>query len=522
MGILNANCPTIDPMTNRRPLLNQPLDRAALTVIALLSVMILAVLLGGSHAAPKVRDFSWQNKQVGAEDRAFLLTFNRPMAQASVEANLRIDPVLPGKISWAGRRMAYTLERPAPYGETFTLQLKGARDRFTQADGKAMELFTGTFRTRDRAFAYLGVEGEDAGRLLLYNMTRQEKQVLTPPDLVVMDFEPYPEGDRILFSASQRSAQSQGLLDQQLYTVTTGIYYDAAAQSPGVLQLDRAPGEEQPPGIITPILDSKEYQNLKFDLSPDGKTIVVQRVNRTNPGDFGLWIVTPDEPPRPLKTEPGGDFLIAPDGNTLAMAQGQGMAILPLAADSKPLDFLPKFGMTLAFAKDGSAAAMVKFNVDPRTPTRSLFVVTNQGTEQELLTTEGSILNAYFSPNNRLLYALVTRRLPGEAFLEQPFLTAINLESAKRTDLLLLPVQREVQMALAPDGLALLFDQIVEQAPNQPPNQPGDSPLRSSQGTAIASSQLWLLPLVVDPSGNPVKASPQELPLPGLRPRWLP
>jgi hypothetical protein len=46
--------------------------------------------------------------------------------------------------------------------------------------------------------------------------------------------------------------------------------------------------------------------------------------------------------------------------------------------------------MVLSFARDGSAAAMVKFNTDY---TRSLFLVTNQGLQKELLRTTGSILS---------------------------------------------------------------------------------------------------------------------------------
>nr|WP_309229535.1 hypothetical protein [Oscillatoria sp. FACHB-1407] len=503
--------------------LSQPIDRVAIIVIVVLSALIGLLLLGGGHTAPRIRDFSWQNRQIGAEDTAFLLTFSRPMNHSSVENNLRIEPPLAGKFSWAGRRMAYTLETPAPYGTEFQLQLQGARDRFSEANDTDAQIqpFAGTFQTRDRAFVYLGVEGEEAGRLVLYNLTHQQKKLLTPANLVVMDFEPYPDGDRILFSASDRATQDQGMLDQRLYTVTTGIQVKAPALSPFERQSAPAPtssGSPQPPGVIEEILDSKDYQNLKFDLSPNGQIIIVQRVNRTNPADFGLWQLKANQPPQPLQTEPGGDFLIAPDSQALAMAQGQGMAILPLESGADPLDFLPKFGMTLSFARDGSAAAMVQFRADPGNPLRSLFVVTNQGTEKELLETNGSILNAQFDPTNRLLYGLITERIPGEEYLEQPYLSVINLETTKRTDLLKLPIQRDIQMSLAPDGLGILFDQIVTRSPDEAP----DSLLQSQDGGAIATSRLWFLPLVMDKDGNPTKQEPQELPLPGLRPRWLP
>ncbi|MBE9177290.1 hypothetical protein IQ268_01710 [Oculatella sp. LEGE 06141] len=513
----------------------QPLDRAALLLIVVLSLLIGLLLLGGSRTAPRVRDFTWQNKQVGAEDTAFILTFSRPMDQASVEQNLRIVPPLPGKFSWAGRRMAYTLESPAPYGETFRLEMRGARDRFTSAENEQnrMPLYVGEFRTRDRAFVYLGVKGEQEGRLVLQNLTTQAEEILTPPELVVMDFEPYPDGDRVLFSASDRADQAQGFLNQRLYTVTTGIQIQAPASAPGQrssnsLWPERA-ADMQPPGQMTQLLDSDAYQNLKFDLAPDGETVIVQRVNRQDPGDFGLWMVKPDVPPQPIETEPGGDFLITPDSSSIAMTQGQGLAILPLESNADSLDFLPKYGQILSFANDGSAAAMVQFNVDdPTNPTRSLFLVTNQSTETELFRTNGNILSAQFDPTNRMLYSLYTKRLPGDVYVEEPYLAAMPLPTAatssetaepaaQKVDLLQLPIQRDLQMSLSPDGLGILFDQVTSTT-----DEADTGVVRSNEGRTIADSRLWFLPLEINENGRPIPAQPQPLPLEGLRPRWLP
>ena len=118
-------------MTLKR--LSQPIDKIAIALITFLALIIGLLLWGGTtcddncifHPGAKVNDFSWQNKTIGGEDRAFILTFNRPIDRASVEQNLAIKPPLPGKISWSGLRMAYTLETPAPYGETYHLALTG-------------------------------------------------------------------------------------------------------------------------------------------------------------------------------------------------------------------------------------------------------------------------------------------------------------------------------------------------------------------------------------------------------------
>ena len=517
------------PKTTKKSL--QPLDKAAITFIAALSVAMGVLLVMGDHAAARVRDFSWQGKQVGADNVAFIMTFSRPMDPGSIEENLKITPPLSGKFSWAGRRMAYTLNAPAPYGQSFEVSLDQADDRFSAATERETNFqpFQGRFETRDRAFVYIGLEGEEQGRLVLYNLTRLQKTILTPADWVVLDFKPYPLGDRILFSATEQAAYQQGLLNQKLYSVTTGlnpIPPEAEASTGGWLPLKSDP-KPRVKGEIEVLLDSQDYQNLKFDLSPDGKTVVVQRVSRKNPAEFGPWIVADGSEPRPLETDPGGDFLIAPDSQTLVLLQGEGVAIIPLVSESEtttavePLDFIPQFGRVFDLARDGSAAAMVNYNQnDPEQRyTESLFWVSNQGEEKELLRTTGSILNAQFDPTHRILYCLATQLLPGDTYVEKPFLTAVDIKTGELRDLLALPPQASINISLSPDGLALLFDQTTSADPNI-------NGVRTRDGRVITTSHLWLLPLFTTPTerlaATPVQLPPKQLPFKGVQPVWLP
>lgn len=410
--------------------------------------------------------------------------------------------------------MAYTLTRPLPYGMSYQLQLKSAHDRLSgDADPSLIQPFLGRFTTRDRAFICVGVEGADAGRLILYNLTQQQKTVLTPPELVVAEFEPYPQGDRILFSATKRSGQNQSPFDPKLYTVSTGIAFNSPEQTI----------KQVPASKVKLVLDNQEAQILKFDLSPDGQNIVVQRADRGNLAQSTLWLLQENKSPQLLNSQPGGDFLITPDSNTLVIAQGQGLAVLPLQPDvsSRPLDFLPRFGRVLNFAGDGSAAAMVKFNPNE---TESLYLVTNQGAQQELLRTTGSILSAEFSPLKQTLYCLLTQLLPGPEYRERPYIGAINLKTGKLTPLVILPEQPDLQLRLAPDGSALLFDQVASTSQADAKSQPDRA--------MVATSKLWLLPLqeLADslnpdgqiPQSEPTPPQPQALPISGAYPRWLP
>ncbi|MGB3238484.1 MAG: hypothetical protein WBB29_09325 [Geitlerinemataceae cyanobacterium] len=488
------------------------LDRAALTAIVVLMVPILILVLGGDRTVPYIRDFSWQNRQVGAEDRSFILTFSRPMDRASVEENLQIDPPLPGKISWAGRRMAYTLDQPAPYGFEFEMKLANAQDRLSAAKKRetSIEPFGEKFSTRDRALVYISLNPSETGQLVLYNFTQDRTSVLTPADLRVMDYKIYPNGDRILFSAVERGSQNPGLGDVQLYTVTTGI-------SPHV------PGEDEPKpepvGKIRRILDNKDYQNLKFDLSPDGRTIVVQRADRRNPGgSAGLWVIRDGEKPQPTPGKSGGTFLIAPNSEELAIAQGQGISILSiedLKKDaSKPLEFFPQYGNILNFTRDGSAAVMVKYNADY---TRSLYLVPNQGDPQEILNTKGSILSAQFDSTGGILYCVLTDLIEGEIYKEVPYLAALNLESQKFQRLFEFKTpQPDITAHLSADGLSLIFDRLKTSNSREPTKGP-----RTSSGGTIVSGRLWLLLLAQTQSGE-IDVSGEELPLVGFLPRWLP
>jgi hypothetical protein len=492
---------------NRRQLFSQPIDKVAIGLMVILSMAIAVLLLLGDRTKPEVREFSWQDRQVEAADTAFVLTFNRPMDQDSVIANLNITPELPGKVSWAGRRMAYTLDTPAVYGNEYTIELKDAYDRFADEVGNhvPIEPFTAKFSTPAPAFAYIGAGAEDAGRLVLYDQQKQGRLLLTPENLSVTDFRIYSDRQKILFSAAERLADgSLDILEQKIYTVTTGLGANA-----------------KPAGELALVLDSQEYQNFKFDLAANGKIIVVQRLDKQNPGRYGLWVIKDGESPKPLNNEPGGDFVITPDSDAVAIAQGEGVAILPLEPEAEPLDFLPRFGTVLSFSRDGTQALTIKFNTDY---TRSLFLVTNQGVQQELFRTEGSILGAQFSPNKQIVYCLLTDLYQAEnLYREVPYLAAIDLQTNQLTRLLDLPEQQDLRINLAPDGTAIAFD-VVLVDPNQVNQINRDYEQTGGEVDITAAieqtpPQIKLLSL---PGANIENPGLVSLNLFGSQPRWLP
>ena len=468
-------------------------DLVALLTILVISVLIALVLSNGAQARLRIVDFSWAGKTVGIEDRQFRLTFNRPVARSSLK-QVQIEPPLPGKISWSGRDLTYTLTEPPIYGVTYKIAFEGAKER---GQPRPMEPFESQFNTRDRRFAYIGVDVEAQGRLILYNLTQQQQNYLTPADLVVTNFAVYPDGNKMLFSAYERS-QNQGFTSQQLYTVTTGLNFSEA--------------EAQPLGRINRLLDAQDYQNLKFELADNGKTIVVGRINRRNPAESGLWVIPETGEPRPLGI-PGDDFVVAPNGQSVAVAQSRGITLVPLTTEAGSPEFIPGYDRILGFSPDGAQKLLEKYNADY---TRSLVVIQN-GTAKEISRTISPTIGCRFRARSPDLYCLKTDLIEQNGqYQEEPFLSVINLETSKEVPLLALPNYSDVQMSVSPDGIVLLFDQVLTMAPS-----PNSQPI-TEDGQAIAAGQLWLLPLPkLQPGNDSVEVVPQEL-LPGFNPLWLP
>lgn len=474
-------------------------DRLVLATILALIAAISSILIQGNQVPTRGENFSWQGRKIGVRDNYFTLSFNRPIDRSDIETSLVIDPPLPGKISWAGDRLTYTLTELPIYGKKYQVKLPIAQG----------EDLIGEFYSHDRAFAYIGVNQEERGRLIVCNIiqgpnnvTELKKTILTPGDLVVTDFQIYPRGERILFSAFDRSDLGRDTPKQQLYTITTGLNHDEH-------------GQNLPSGRIEKFLDAKTYQNLRFNLSDNGKTLIVQRINHGNPGDASLWVISDDGQSRPLGMQ-GDNFLLSPDGKKAVVSQTGGVAVIPLDVQGGKPQFLPTYEKILAFSRDGRQKLMVKSEPDNQ---RSLFLLDDRGESRLLLRTANPIISCEFEPRQeKTLYCLKSDLVMGSdgKVKEEPFLGIIELKTGKMTPLLALPNYRDVQMSMSPDGVALLFDQLATV-----PFGVGND-LVTGEGSSIADGRLWLLPLPDQFSPNSIpKILPQELNA-GFKPRWLP
>ncbi len=499
-------------------LIENTLDKICISFI-LIFTLIITILIGGSSICvldqcllknhPKIKEFTWENGKIGSTDTAFILTFDRPMDHQSVENNLKIEPPLEGKIIWSGRRLIYTLKDIIPYGNSYRLSLKNAREKFRGKNklGATIEPFIAEFNSKDRAFAYIASEGKNLGQLILVNLTKKNQTILTPNNIIVSDFKFTKNGEFIIFSASNKKKEIEGLSYLQLYQVSTGIINSNNVQIPGEIKL---------------ILDDRIYQNNEFDLAGEnGEKIIVQRINRKNPSDFDLWLVEADKTPQRLNHQ-GGEFLVTPDGQNIALAQGEGIAIIPLKIDAQPLDFLPKFGRILSFSKNGSGAAMVNFNTqNPALRyTKSLVYVNNQSIEKELLNIKGSIIDCEFNTRGDQLYCLLTElMIQNDQYQEQPYFALIDLNLNQVIPLVALPKYQDIELSIAPDNFGILFDQpIIVDDFSSSQITPNNSSINNTNSFLI-NSHLWLLTL---PSATSSTPTLEELAIAGLKPQWSP
>ena len=207
--------------------------------------------------------------------------------------------------------------------------------------------------------------------------------------------------------------------------------------------------------------------------------------------------------------------MLSPDAEVIAITQRGQLSLVPLGRDGGAIQAKEQFTRMLAFSADLTQQAVLKEN----NGMRSLYIINDQGIEQETLRTPMAIVDCRFDPRQKdILYCLkIDQNLsnPGQ-IVEEPFLTAIDLRDGTETALLTLPNYRDVQLSIAADGLALLFDQIVTDQPTR------QSDLFVNSGLAVEGGRLWLLSLPEITTERTIRPVPPESLVPGYQPRWMP
>lgn len=473
-------------------------NRMALVAIGGLSLLIaLVVLLGqGSDRWERlqVSAFSWENYQVGAADRGFRLGFNRWIEDENLGDYLTIDGELRGRAIAQGKDLVYLLDELPVYGQGYQVKLTPPTDT---EDFPPMKPFLARFSSRDRALLYVGILEEERGQLILFNFTTQTKTVLTPMDLVVNQYRPSTHGDRIFFTAYPRNSES-GKLGQELYSVTTGLNYRPTA----------AP---IPAKKITKIL-GKDYQNANFDVAQFQDTLVIRRTHLEDPTDSSLWVIEPDRPPRSLGIT-GERFKVAPDGKKVVVAREQKLAIVPLQAHQGSISYVDGYDRILDFSADGEQ----KIVLDRSQPGQSTLAWLDHNNQPQIIfSSDQPIIDCLLEPRQeQLLYCQIADSA-GETMADEYSLVLVDRNTGQKADLLSLPNYRDVHLSMAPDGLGLLFDQVMTG------NAPSNTMPITRTGQGVDTGNIYLLPLVAQTNLEEPQRLGAELLGVGYNAQWLP
>ena len=175
-------------------------NRLPLFLLALLAGLLVSLAIA-ARAAPRLVEVSpGPDSPHVPTGSPIVLTFNRPMDSASVEARLHITPAVPGMLAWEGTQLTFRPDQAWPAGTTVTVRLAaGARSVLVLPLLASSEW---SFTVGAPRLAYLWPAG---GPAELYARTADGSQTeqLTSSAYGVVDFEVSADGRRVLYAAAR-------------------------------------------------------------------------------------------------------------------------------------------------------------------------------------------------------------------------------------------------------------------------------------------------------------------------------
>ena len=104
-----------------------------------------------------------------------------------------------------------------------------------------------------------------------------------------------------------------------------------------------------------------------------------------------------------------------------------------------------------------------------------------------------------------------------DEYQSAPYLTAVNVKTGEEQKLIEMPPQPEITISPSPDGLAILFDEVLAN---------DSQPVVANSEITKATHRLWLLPLFGTLEerlrSEPVSLPPVKLEIAGRQPVWIP
>lgn len=249
----SAKRATIALMNILQRLIVDRFDRIMMGVMSALLGALIMVLAVGDQAGVGVLETS-PSEQAGAArvTSPIFLRFSERMNPESVESHFRIDPPMPGRFSWVGAALTFYPERAWSLGVSYTVTLSAGAQ--AQQGRQLKETVRWTFSPAPPRIVYLapasfGPDSEAPNLWLMDVRETDQPRQLTRTTLGVTDYQPSPDGSRIVYVLTGTRGTSE------LY----------------VLQIQS--------GTVQPITNcgAVEARCLAPRWSPDGSRIVYER-----------------------------------------------------------------------------------------------------------------------------------------------------------------------------------------------------------------------------------------------------
>ena len=308
------------------------------------------------------------------------------MDRASVEKNFSLTPEVEGKFSWIGRKMAYSFTEGLQGGESLEVSLKGVKD----AQGVLMKKpYFKNYQTAYQNLYFIGAEGVQKEKLVQFDFKLKNTKILSPKGLIIKDFKIHPNQKLIyLLGIKEGSDQAR----DNLY------------------QLDLETKK------LDKILDGEKEFIFSFDLSPDGKILLVRKgqVNTFSESSLidpgSLWIFKPENGKWTEfwnKEIYGSEFFFSPDSNYIVGRLITGdITILPVKENLDQVVYLENYAGSYNLSPDGSKLVFVDFT-DPFSP-HDLLLRENDGNTKILGKGIGQIQFPIFDRKGDNVYFLLS------------------------------------------------------------------------------------------------------------------
>lgn len=368
------------------------LDKAFALALAVIVFLTALVLARGDRTFPKVNAFNRHQDLIASVEKQLLFTFNREMDRQTVEQGLQITPSIAGRYSWFGKKMAFTPNQPLQPGQRYQIRLQEALD----SAGKPMQApFESWFETTPERLLYIGSQDEENFRLVMWNFQREQKTLLTPPNLRVTLVKPTTDPEWLFFLAADLD-NPRG----ELHWTASVELYRLNLQT---LKVERV---FQPDAFIT----------LDFDITPNGRTLVVLRILAEDEEEDSIpvalwsrrqpeedWQVLPKLliPDSPIHLSPNGRFVVGKGPS--------GFVLESLGSAGEP-QFLGRFFKAYGFSPDGNQILLTE---NAKQVGMSLFnqmaILNSQGQRTQAGDSEGFMTHLRFGRNGDAVYFVMTR-----------------------------------------------------------------------------------------------------------------